>query len=133
MCYGLYTRLKKERGEGPAYPSKTYAFIAYKDKEFKEFSTREEAEKFSKLIEKVQINKEEYDEQLSLYNKFQSDLYNDWHSEIRQHFDDLNDAQFGVVYDAGYDRGHSSGYDEVFGCMVDFCNFANEFMRASQA
>lgn len=47
-----YRKILENAGTPPEYPKKEYIYNAYKDGMCKEFSTRDEAEKFSKLIEK---------------------------------------------------------------------------------
>lgn len=125
-----YRKILENAGTPPEYPKKEYIYNAYKDGMCKEFSTRDEAEKFSKLIEKKVSNIDLYDAKKAAYEEFYSLVYSEWHAGVREYFSELPDEQFNILYSEAYEDGHSAGYDEVFMYMEEYLSFIEKFNAA---
>lgn len=126
-----YRKILEDAGTPPEMPTKEFKYLAYKDGKCQEFESRADADRFSKLVEKVQKNTDKYKTLMDEYESFYSKVFNDWYSEVREYFDELNQAQFNRLYSQAYDDSHSGGYDEVFGTMEELASFYSDMCQAS--
>lgn len=110
-----------------ALPKAEWKWIAYKEGNVYYYDTREQASSVSKLIERIQVNVEEYQQTLDLYAKQQQLIYETWWNKVLIYFGDYSLAEIDIMYDYAYDRAHAYGYDEVFGYMEDFCSIVDRF------
>lgn len=127
MTYVSYNEIECSIGCTTSYPRKEYRWRAYKDGECKEFDNKTEAETHSKLVERYQANKEEYDQQSHQFRLERQKIFDIWFGKLREYFDRFDDDEFDIMYSYAYDRGHSSGYDEVFYYMCDFVEIVDKF------
>ena len=101
-------------------------FFAYKAGVSKEFSTREEATKYSKNVESVSTNKKEIKEWWDSRRKLEQAADCVWEEALKADYIDVGCSEdlFDAYYAEAYDRGHSSGHDEVAYYMSNIYEFA---------
>jgi hypothetical protein len=122
MTYPNYTQIKADYfKEVPELelPIKSYQYRAYKNGECQIFETKADAEKYSKLTEKFQIDEEVYNDLLKQYHEQGKAICAIWDNQVREYFNHYSDDEFQIIYDFGYEQGHSDGYNSVFDYMVD--------------
>lgn len=124
-----YKQCEEMVGVKPEYPRTEYGYRAYKNGECKVFYTSKEANEFSKLVERLVVNEEEYNLQKEAYYAYETKVFELWITELKSEFD-LPEKVFSICYSEAYDRGHSAGYDEVASYMCDVVEFYEKIMKA---
>lgn len=115
-----------------AWPKQEYKYFAYKGGKAKEFESREEAARFSTIIEKVQTNIVEIDNFKSEYCQRETMVYAVWYEGLRCEHSDLNDEIFAKCYSKAYEDGHSSGHDNVANELDYIADFARDVIKAHE-
>lgn len=115
-----------------AWPKREYKYFAYKGGEAKEFESREEAARFSTIIETVQTNEAEIKKHEIEYNRRYSMVFEVWYKGLRSDYADLNDEIFAKCYSKAYEDGHSSGHDNVANELDYIADFARDVIKAHE-
>ena len=118
MSYPVYGDIHKEYHK-IGYPAKEYNWRAYKNGNCQIFDNKEDAEEYSRLIEKFQVNEFEYATRLEKYYAQETIIFNMWHAQVREYFTDFTDEEFNIIYEYSYYQAHTSGYDYVFSAMQE--------------
>src|SRR5574338_268162 len=117
-------------------PDSVYVWYAYKNGKLVAESkvSREDAERLggTKIVEKVEKNKEEQRQWQENFNNRYQAAVDAWYSDLEKEYYMLDEEVFAVCYDYAYDRGHSSGYDEVAEQMEHYAIFAERVIDLSQ-
>ncbi len=132
MDYPNYTQIKTDYfKEVPELelPIKTYKYRAYKNGECQIFETKADAEKYSKLTEKFQIDEEVYNDLLKQYHEQGKAICAIWDNQVREYFNHYSDEEFQIIYDFGYEQGHSDGYNSVLDYMVDAAEIVDKINK----
>ena len=105
-------------------PAPTYN--AYKNGQCTNFADREQANKFSKLIETVFVknpDREKWFEEARIQEGRAIEIF---HNDLREEYSDVPDEIYDLCYSKAYDRGHHAGFDEVASYLNETIDFANE-------
>ena len=115
-------------------PRLTHEFLAYKNGECKRFLTEREAKKYSKLVECVCTNKEQYDTWWKNRQAQEDAAHAVWYAGLECWYlhTKVNKDVFKLCYDRAYDGAHSGGRDYVAEKLGDFIDFALEIMKLSK-
>ena len=113
-------------------PQTIYKYYAYIDGKVYEFTTRQEAQTFSKLVEYAVANKVEIRAFQDKQTEAELAAAALWFKELRADYPELTDKQFGVIYGKAYEDGHSAGYDEVGLHFQDLYYFCMNFVKAGE-
>ena len=113
-------------------PQTVYKYYAYKDGKAHEFTTRQEAQAFSNLVEYTVANKDEIRAFQDKQTEAEIAAAELWLKELRADYPELTDKQFGMIYGKAYEDGHSAGYDEVGLHFVDLYYFCMKFIQAGE-
>lgn len=124
-----YKEIQESVGPEPEYPTKQYIYYAYKNGTSTSFLTRTEAEQYSKLVERVQIHEEEYENQLDTWAKWNTRVNEQWYWELKDEYDTYKPGVFLKIYEKAYDKGHSDGYDQIKWYVEDLCDFVDEILK----
>lgn len=111
-------------------PAPTYN--AYKNGQCFNFANREEAKKFSKLVETVQLQNPEREKWYSDRQDLEAKAYEIWYEELKQEYSWMSVKVFNICYNKAYEDGHAYGYDEVASEMDSITDFVNEILNARE-
>lgn len=89
-------------------------------KQYKDCVTQEKCVNEDEIVEIIKHN-ESVDEL----------IYNEWYTDLRNEYSELNDVTFKLCYDYAYDQGHSYGCNEVTNCMVAVVEFVTEILKCN--
>lgn len=102
-------------------------WFAYKNGEVKQFSTREEAVKFSKNVEKSITNLKEINEWKEAKRELRLKTVDVWLTLLKLEYNDLPSKIFDLCYSRARDR--SSGFDEIAFYMQDEVEFVEQVIE----
>ena len=118
----------KEKYKFPEKVEQIIKYYAYKNGNSVLYDTRQEAESYSKMIERVCINQDKVDEYWIEYKNVNTLVFDTWYDELREEYSRFNDDQFNLIYRMACDKGDSYGYDEVASYMIQFSAFADSLL-----
>lgn len=124
----IYSEIKSNH-HFPEMVMPVYRYYAYLNGTATTFDTMDEAKKHSKLVERVQINKDEVTDYQNKVKNIYSDIYNEWDAWLRNQYSDVSHEVYSLCMSMAYDRGHSSGYDEVESYLSDYIYFAKSILN----
>lgn len=115
-------------------PVTSYSWFAYKNGEAKQFQTKEEAKKFSKIIERVAdpITKAESDAFINKQLELAGNAATIWFESLKAEYGKYPAGIFALCYEQAYNNAYEYGYDEIANNMagvVDFAARIAEFVR----
>ena len=106
---------EKELGPIPPQVLPKYEWVGYKNGGVVSRSalSAEDAMKLgnTKIIEKITVNKDEYDARIFHSRKLEARAQEIWYSALRDDYKDMSYKVFDVCYAKAYDDGHSYGCD----------------------
>lgn len=112
------------------YPTREYRYVAYKSGTATYFDDKHSANQHSKLVERVQVNEEDYKKEVEKYRAKEQKAFDIWYNSLREEYSNISVQVFNHCYSMAYERGHSTGYDEVANCMIDTIDFAEKIIAA---
>lgn len=112
-------------GPIPNWPSKVFEYYAYKHGECKIFKSRDDAEKYSKLIEKVQSNIEEYNQQVVDYKSYQGRYDNLYIEKCCEYFG-ISKDQYMIYYQCAKNLSYSGNEDSIFSTLEELTQLVNK-------
>ena len=123
-----YIEFTEEAGPCPQVIPATYEWLAYSDGICKIFSTKLEAENFSKLIECRCTNELEKQNSLNEIKTHRRNLYNSWYSELRKAYLILPDRVFEKFYEKACNLDYEMQYgpDAIVDHLEGLVEFYNE-------
>ena len=123
-----YSEFLEEAGPCPEGISAEYEWLSYSDGVCKIFSTKLEAENFSKLIECRCTNELERHNSLNAIKTHRRNLHDSWYKELRSSKSSLPDAVFEKFYEKAcsldYELQH--GPDAIVDYLEGLVSFYNE-------
>lgn len=132
----LYSEICKEVGydrkEQCPFEDGPVTYNAYKQGVCQNFSSREDAKKYSNLIETVIVKSADRAKWFQDRRELESKAFDIWYSELQEEYSELSVEIFCLCYNQAYDRGHAYGYDEVANYMSSIVDFAEQILAAKQ-
>jgi hypothetical protein len=108
-------------GGYPQIPPRKFSYFAYKNGECLSFDTSEEAKKYSNMVESVCVNVEDITEAKGKVTDFKREVYNHWYNDLREEYDNINDATFELCLNICNKRYDEFDYvAEYMETLVDF-------------
>lgn len=106
-------------------------YYGYRNGESKKFDSRNDALKFSKIVESASHP----DDQIA-HEKFWKEeqrkealVFAVWEAALNEEFSELNSDIFDLCYSRAYDAAHSDGHDSVYYKMVSLVDFTYEILK----
>ena len=116
-------------------PRLTFEFLAYKNGECKKFETEKEAKRYSKLVERVCTNKEQYDTWWKNRQAQEDAAHSVWYDALEGFYmknTKVTRDVFNLCYDRAWYVAHGGGRDYVAEKLGDFIDFALEIMKLNK-
>jgi len=106
-----------------------HVYLGYKNGESKKFLSLQEAYKFSRMVEIVVSNQEDFDMYYQKRKQLEAEAVNIWYTALRKDYEHLSDKLFTICYDYAYANAHSEGYDSVTEKMQDYATLTDMILK----
>ena len=130
MCMKFQTASEQVGLDKLPFPKLEKQYAAYKNGEAKTFDTRAKALEFSKNIEAINVNQEEYQAAKYAWYQLENKAIELWKYSLQAYYPNVSDAVFELIYTKAYEDKHSYGYDAIADNVDDLIYFVLDVIKA---